>query len=58
MFYQTKMSGYTVIELMIALIVSSIVIAGSLVGFNVIEKQFNEVNLKTSLDRKAVNFIK
>ena len=54
----SKMSGYTVIELMIALIVSTIVIAGSLVGFNVIEKQFNEVNLKTSLDRKAVNFIK
>ena len=54
----SKISGYTVIELMIALIVSTIVIAGSLVGFNVIEKQFNEVNLKTSLDRKAVNFIK
>ena len=36
----SKMSGYTVIELMIALIVSTIVIAGSLVGFNVIEKRF------------------
>ena len=47
---QNNMRGYTIIELMIALVVSAIVIAGSLVGFNIIEKQFNEVNLETALD--------
>ena len=52
------MRGYTIIELMIALVVSAIVIAGSLAGFNIIEKQFNEVNLETALDRQAANFIR
>jgi len=55
---QNNMTGYTIIELMIALIVSAIVIAGSLVGFNIIEKQFNEINLETALDRQAVKFIR
>ena len=55
---QNNMRGYTIIELMIALVVSAIVIAGSLVGFNIIEKQFNEVNLETALDRQAANFIR
>jgi prepilin-type N-terminal cleavage/methylation domain-containing protein len=55
---QNNMRGYTVIELMIALVVSAIVIAGSLVGFNIIEKQFNEINLETALDRQAANFIR
>ena len=55
---QNNMSGYTIVELMIALVVSAIVIAGSLVGFNIIEKQFNEVNLETLLDRQAANFIR
>ena len=55
---QNNMRGYTIVELMIALVVSSIVIAGSLVGFNIIEKQFNEVNLETALDRQAANFIR
>ena len=54
---QNNMRGYTIVELMIALVVSAIVIAGSLVGFNIIEKQFNEVNLETALDRQAANFI-
>ena len=54
---QVNIKGYTIVELMIALVVSSIVIAGSLVGFNIIEKQFNEVNLETALDRQAANFI-
>ncbi|MEJ6766471.1 MAG: prepilin-type N-terminal cleavage/methylation domain-containing protein [Methylophilales bacterium] len=54
---QSNIKGYTIIELMIALVVSSIVIAGSLVGFNIIEKQFNAVNLETLLDRQAANFI-
>ncbi|MBT6392362.1 MAG: hypothetical protein HOJ73_03135, partial [Nitrosomonadales bacterium] len=35
-----------------------IVIAGSLVGFNIIEKQFNEINLEIALDRQAANFIR
>ena len=52
------MRGYTIIELMIALVVSAIVIAGSLVGFNIIEKQFNEINLEIALDRQAANFIR
>ena len=43
---------------MIALVVSAIVIAGSLVGFNIIEKQFNEINLEIALDRQAANFIR
>ena len=51
------MRGYTLIELMIALVVSAVVIAGSLVGFNIIEKQFNKVNLEIALDRQAANFI-
>ncbi|MDA7843338.1 prepilin-type N-terminal cleavage/methylation domain-containing protein [Methylophilaceae bacterium Uisw_099_01] len=55
---QNNMRGYTIIELMIALVVSAIVIAGSLAGFNIIEKQFNEVNLETALDRQAANFIR
>jgi len=55
---QNNMRGYTIIELMIALVVSAIVIAGSLVGFNIIEKQFNEINLETALDRQAANFIR
>ena len=55
---QNNMRGYTIVELMIALVVSAIVIAGSLVGFNIIEKQFNEVNLETALDRQAANFIR
>jgi prepilin-type N-terminal cleavage/methylation domain-containing protein len=55
---QNNMRGYTVIELMIALVVSAIVIAGSLVGFNIIEKQFNEINLEIALDRQAANFIR
>ena len=55
---QNNMRGYTIIELMIALIVSAIVIAGSLVGFNIIEKQFNEINLEIALDRQAANFIR
>ena len=55
---QNNMRGYTVIELMLALVVSAIVIAGSLVGFNIIEKQFNEINLETALDRQAANFIR
>ena len=55
---QNNMRGYTIIELMIALVVSAIVIAGSLAGFNIIEKQFNEVNLDTALDRQAANFIR
>ena len=54
---QIYIKGYTIVELMIALVVSAIVIAGSLVGFNIIEKQFNEVNLETALDRQAANFI-
>ena len=54
---QSNIKGYTIVELMIALVVSSIVIAGSLVGFNIIEKQFNAVNLETLLDRQAANFI-
>ena len=52
-----NMRGYTLIELMIALVVSALVIAGSLVGFNIIEKQFNKVNLEIALDRQAANFI-
>ena len=55
---QNNMRGYTIIELMIALVVSAIVIAGSLAGFNILEKQFNEVNLETALDRQAANFIR
>ena len=55
---QNNMRGYTIIELMIALVVSAIVIAGSLAGFNIIEKQFNKVNLETALDRQAANFIR
>ena len=55
---QNNMRGYTIIELMIALVVSAIVIAGSLVGFNIIEKQFNEINLEIALDRQAANFIR
>jgi len=55
---QNNMRGYTIIELMIALVLSAIVIAGSLAGFNIIEKQFNEVNLETALDRQAANFIR
>ncbi len=55
---QNNMRGYTIIELMIALLVSAIVIAGSLVGFNIIEKQFNEINLEIALDRQAANFIR
>ena len=58
MIQQNNMRGYTIVELMIALVVSAIVIAGSLVGFNIIEKQFNEVNLETALDRQAANFIR
>ena len=57
MTHQINIKGYTIIELMIALVVSAIVIAGSLVGFNIIEKQFNAVNLETLLDRQAANFI-
>lgn len=55
---QNNMRGYTIIELMIGLVVSAIVIAGSLTGFNILEKQFNEVNLETALDRQAANFIR
>jgi len=52
------MNGYTIIELMVALVVTAIVLAGSLVGFNVIEKQFHDLNLRTSMDRQAVVWIR
>jgi prepilin-type N-terminal cleavage/methylation domain-containing protein len=49
--------GYTIIELMIALVVSAIVIAGSMAGFNVIHKQYGVINVKLKVDRVALDWI-
>ncbi len=49
--------GYTIIELMIALVVSAIVIAGSMAGFNVIHKQYGVINVKLKMDRVALDWI-
>jgi prepilin-type N-terminal cleavage/methylation domain-containing protein len=49
--------GYTVVELMVALVVSTIVLAGSMAGFNVIQNQYGLVDVKLKMDRAALDWI-
>ncbi|MEI7917627.1 MAG: prepilin-type N-terminal cleavage/methylation domain-containing protein, partial [Methylophilaceae bacterium] len=49
--------GYTFIELMVALAVSSIVIAGSYAGYSLLARQQQFLNAQTSLDRNALRVV-
>jgi prepilin-type N-terminal cleavage/methylation domain-containing protein len=49
--------GYTFIELMVALAVSSIVIAGSYAGYSLLARQQQLLNAQTSLDRNALRVV-
>ncbi len=52
-----KSSGYTIIELLIALVVSSIVIAGSYAGFTFFRQQYELLIKKTELNRNTLKVI-
>ena len=49
--------GYTFIELMVALAVSSIVIAGSYAGYSLLARQQQLLNAQTSVDRNALRVV-
>ena len=49
--------GYTFIELMVALAVSSIVIAGSYAGYSLLARQQQVLNAQTSVDRNALRVV-
>jgi len=49
--------GYTFIELMVALAVSSIVIAGSYAGYALLARQQQLLNAQTSVDRNALRVV-
>jgi prepilin-type N-terminal cleavage/methylation domain-containing protein len=49
--------GYTFIELMVALAVSSIVIAGSYAGYSLLARQQQLLNSQTSVDRNALRVV-
>ena len=49
--------GYTFIELMVALAVSSIVIAGSYAGYSLLARQQQFLNAQTSVDRNALRVV-
>lgn len=52
-----KSRGYTLVELMVALAVSSIVIAGSYAGYALLAQQQQSLNIQTSEDRNALSVI-
>ena len=49
--------GYTLVELMVALAVSAIVIAGTLAGYTVFAKQYEVLNKKVEIDREVLGII-
>jgi len=49
--------GHTLVELMVALAVSAIVIAGTLAGYTVFAKQYEVLNKKIEIDREALGVI-
>ena len=60
MSYLKKSLGYTLIELLIALVVSSIVIAGSYAGYTFFRQQYELLTKKTQINRnilRAMNII-
>lgn len=52
-----KCKGYTFVELMVALGVSSIVIAGSYAGYSLLARQQQLLNAQTSVDRNTLRVI-
>ena len=52
-----KAKGYTLVELMVALAVSSIVIAGSYAGYGMLAQQQKLLDIQTSEDRNALRVI-
>lgn len=53
----SKSRGYTLVELLVALAVSSIVIAGSYAGYTLLARQQQLLNAQTSVDRNALRVI-
>ena len=49
--------GYTLVELMVALAVSAIVVAGTLAGYSVFAKQYEVINTRIDIDRQALKII-
>ena len=49
--------GYTLVELMVALAVSAIVIAGTLAGYTVFAKQYEVLNKRIEIDREVLGII-
>lgn len=49
--------GYTFIELLVALAVSSIVIAGSYAGYGLLGRQHQLLNIQTSVDRNLLRVV-
>jgi len=54
---QVSENGYTLVELLVALAVSAIVIAGTLAGYTVFAKQYEVLNKKIEMDRDVLNVI-
>ena len=52
-----KDKGYTLTELLVALAVSSIVIAGTLAGYTIFAKQYDVLNKRIEMDRDVLKVI-
>ncbi len=55
--FKESNKGYTLVELLVALAVSAIVIAGTLAGYTVFAKQYDVINKRIEIDREVLNVI-